>query len=312
MLPHFLPVGAIALSSLLQYAEAAPGFPPKTASSLSKRFNTFVGCGDPEGPEVDPKRSKAGQALADMANLALHAYDEASADKYGFKHYFRDYELHTFKTAMSAIAENNDPTNAPYNFIINCDPTDHIAELCDKDGGSYAITDAAVPADDNDHKSIWLCPLFFTGDDTKNNLPNTENADELQAWCNQKDYTSFPTAGIYFLSLTQGQTLYLLVVDKFDTGHVLLHEITHLDAVAKIFLPDGADEEGRHGTLDWTQGSRPIYDARRLKVRVDNDPNRPDPAPSFNAESYAGAATELWAQKFCQKEFIPPKNGYEP
>ena len=45
---------------------------------------------------------------------------------------------------------------------------------------------------------------------------------------------------------------------------------------------------------------------------VDNDPTRDDvPAPLSNAESYAGATTELWAQKFCQKEFIPPKNGYQ-
>ena len=73
------------------------------------------------------------------------------------------------------------------------------------------------------------------------------------------------------------------------------------------------DDDGSHGTVDFAQGSRPIYDARRLKTLVDNDPGRDDvPAPSFNAESYAGAATELWAQKFCKKEFIPPKTGYEP
>ncbi|MCJ1467193.1 hypothetical protein MMC07_005816 [Pseudocyphellaria aurata] len=281
MLSHFLPVGAIALS-LLQYAEAAPGFSPKSASSLTKRANTFVGCNDDQ-------RNKAGQALADMANLALHAYDEAGTEKYGFKHYFKDDELDTFKTAMSAISENNDPTNAPYNFIVNCDPTGDVADSCDEDGGSYAITDSTVPANDNDYKSIWLCPLFFTGDDTKNNLPNTEDADQLQAWCNQKDYTFFPTA-----------------------GHTLLHEVTHLDAVAKIFLPDDANGEGQHGTEDFAQGSKPIFDARRLKVMVDNDPNRDDvPAPRFNAESYAGAATELWAQKFCQKDFIPPQNGYQ-
>lgn len=73
-----------------------------------------------------------------------------------------------------------------------------------------------------------------------------------------------------------------------------------------------ANENGEHGTEDFAQSSRPIFDARRLKVLVDNQPNRDDvPAPRFNAESYAGAATELWAQKFCKKEFIPPKNGYQ-
>jgi hypothetical protein len=73
-----------------------------------------------------------------------------------------------------------------------------------------------------------------------------------------------------------------------------------------------ANEAGEHGTEDFAQGSKPVLDARRLKVLVDNDPKRDDvPAPRLNAESYAGAATELWAQKFCKKEFIPPKNGYQ-
>lgn len=73
-----------------------------------------------------------------------------------------------------------------------------------------------------------------------------------------------------------------------------------------------ADEKGQHGTEDFAQGSKAIFDARRLKVLVDNEPTRDDvPAPRLNAESYAGAATELWAQKFCKKDFIPPKNGYQ-
>ncbi|MCJ1425284.1 hypothetical protein MMC29_003172 [Sticta canariensis] len=224
-----------------------------------------------------------------MANLALHAYDEASSDSYGFKHYFKDDELDKFKLAMSTIQQNNDPTNAPYNFIINCDPTGEVLKDCKNGEGSYAITDPTVPQDDNDHKSIWLCPLFFTGDQTKNDLPNTEDADKLKAWCDQKDYTFFTTA-----------------------GHTLLHEITHLDAMAKKWLPEEANDQGEHGTEDFAQGSRPIFDARQLKVLVDNDPGRDDvPAPRLNAESYAGAATELWAQRFCKKDFIPPKTGYQ-
>lgn len=73
------------------------------------------------------------------------------------------------------------------------------------------------------------------------------------------------------------------------------------------------NKEGPHGTVDYEISSKPISDARRLKIRVDNDPNSETlPAPIFNAESYAGAATELWAQKFCKKSFIPPRTGYEP
>lgn len=62
---------------------------------------------------------------------------------------------------------------------------------------SYAITDATVPKDDQDLKSIWLRPFFFDkGTDTKNNLPKTDDADALKKWCDQKDYILFPTAGM--------------------------------------------------------------------------------------------------------------------
>ena len=73
---QFLPVGAVALSYLLNHAQAAPGIAPKPASSLIKRANTFLGCDDKQ-------RTKAGQAAADMANLALHADLEAGTDKFG-------------------------------------------------------------------------------------------------------------------------------------------------------------------------------------------------------------------------------------
>ncbi len=77
MLTQLLPVGAFALFYLFHSAGAAPGLTPRSASPLTKRANTFVGCdGD--------KQTKAGQAAADMANLALHAYDEATTDKYGY------------------------------------------------------------------------------------------------------------------------------------------------------------------------------------------------------------------------------------
>lgn len=76
MLSPLLPVGAVALACLLGSTEAAPSYAPGPAASLTKRFNTFVGCDDKQ-------RSKAGQALADMASLANWAYTEASTDKYG-------------------------------------------------------------------------------------------------------------------------------------------------------------------------------------------------------------------------------------
>ena len=76
MIAHMLPVGATVLASLLLGAEAAPAFSPRAASPLAKRANTFVGCNEKQ-------RAKAGQAAADMANLALHAFDGANTNSYG-------------------------------------------------------------------------------------------------------------------------------------------------------------------------------------------------------------------------------------
>lgn len=79
-----------------------------------------------------------------------------------------------------------------------------------------------------------------------------------------------------------------------------------------LFLCDGdANDINGHSTEGFAQASKHIFDARRLKVLVHSDPERGDvPAPVINAESYASAATELWARKFC-KELMPPKNGYQ-
>ena len=68
-----MPLGAMALSFIVQITSAAPGSGGR-ALSLSKRANTFVGCDNDQ-------RHKAGQAAADMANLAMWAYEEASLDK---------------------------------------------------------------------------------------------------------------------------------------------------------------------------------------------------------------------------------------
>jgi len=64
--------------------------------------------------------------------------------------------------------------------------------------------------------------------------------------------------------------------------------------------------------MDYNQVLSPMEWARRLKIRIDNNPNCTDlPAPSYKAENYAAAATELWAMEVCEKSFIPPKSGYD-
>lgn len=97
-----------------------------------------------------------------------------------------------------------------------------------------------------------------------------------------------------------------------------------------ILLRD--ETTGEHGTLDYSIGSSPIQDARRLKIRIDGGQTHLQ-APAYTAESYAGAATgtvsiltsgqqwrnrsvtnygstELWFQTICKVPFIAPETGY--
>ena len=101
------------------------------------------------------------------------------------KHFFKDDELDTFKSAMSAVEQYNDPTNAHFNFVINYTPTGDVERDCKAGKGSkviiyhvsgliiqaqkhqillkliaetflrsYATTDDTIPEDDNGRKFI--------------------------------------------------------------------------------------------------------------------------------------------------------------
>lgn len=101
---------------------------------------------------------------------------------------------------------NNDPYNAPYQFTIRCvdSCTGHKANAL-----SFAETTPAI--DDVTRREMMICPLFFTGALTANNLDSKSyDGDEPGSWCQT------------------GQTF-----RDFETaGHTILHEMTHLDAVA--------------------------------------------------------------------------------
>lgn len=105
------------------------------------------------------------------------------------------------------VAANNDPTNAPYTFSVRCAKADD-AEC--NGGTSLAITDAK-PQDGDTTREMKICPLFFTADQTKNNLDSKKyDGDKRGSWCQL------------------GQRF-----KDFETGgHTLLHEMTHLDALA--------------------------------------------------------------------------------
>ena len=67
LITNTISLQAIAFASILQYAGAAPSFSSRPVTSLSKRANTFAGCGGPQGAN----------------NLAVWAFDGASTDSYG-------------------------------------------------------------------------------------------------------------------------------------------------------------------------------------------------------------------------------------
>ena len=106
------------------------------------------------------------------------------------------------------MAANNDPTNAPYTFSVRCATSNDA--VC-KSGTSLASTDAK-PQDGNKAREMTICPLFFRSDQTRNNLDSKKyDGNKRGSWCQ---------LGQHFKDFETG-------------GHTLLHEMTHLDALAK-------------------------------------------------------------------------------
>ena len=75
------------------------------------------------------------------------------------------------------------------------------------------------------------------------------------------------------------------------TGHSILHELTHLDSLAKqagLTAPSEGEDKDQHGTLD-AQDKRELTGARDWLEKYEKDST--NISPDYNAESYAAAAT---------------------
>jgi hypothetical protein len=105
------------------------------------------------------------------------------------------------------VAANNNPENELYTFSVRCAKPDD-AEC---KGASLALTDAK-PQDGATPREMKICSLFFRSGLTKKNLDSKKyDGDRRGSWCQE------------------GQRF-----RDFETGgHTLLHEMTHLDALAK-------------------------------------------------------------------------------
>jgi hypothetical protein len=112
---------------------------------------------------------------------------------------------------FSVIAQNNDPTNPPFQFQVSCKETDDCGS---GDTASFAITDPD-PRTDKFMPTIRLCPRFFDPKtpQTKNDLDSKEFKKDPgrrdNSWCKP------------------GQKF----ADLETAGNTLLHEMTHLDEV---------------------------------------------------------------------------------
>ena len=121
-----------------------------------------------------------------------------------------------------------------------------------------------------------ICPLYFTADVTKNALNSkTYEKDKRGSWCQD---------GMKFKDFETG-------------GHTLLHEMTHLDALAAAAgLPARSGEDPSHATddVDGYEGEDYTTAARHFKDDWVNHRDELSPealAPFQNAENIAAAAT---------------------
>lgn len=194
--------------TILSFTNASPTNLLKRSPVLVKRDNTIQNC-DADLPKQDPdnylntQSDLVGRALVDMATLARTAFDhlaEKGKDSPAFQHYFLPDDLDLVKRLYSGVASNNDPTNAPYEFVVDCTPVSQCSDSV------YAVTNHR-PETDGPRK-MTICPSFFEQDYASNAglLPiDSDDDDQYEDWCVPDDedhhaltksYRKFVTPGL--------------------------------------------------------------------------------------------------------------------
>lgn len=197
-----IPAVTLALFSLIN---ASPVDISERSLAPVKRYNTVVNC-DEDLPEKDPdnnlntKRDLLGRALADMVTLANHGFNELfdrGKESLAFQHYFLPDDLDLVRSLFGGVAENNNPTNVPYEFIVDCKP---VSQCSDK---TYAITNPRPES--GGPRTMTICPAFFSAPwaNADHLLPSDpDNKDQQARWCesdeenaNTMSYRKFVTPG---------------------------------------------------------------------------------------------------------------------
>ena len=266
----------------VSYADSCNNAPPSGSSyKPSNGFNTMA----------DALKA----AYTDARTLASLGQNVA-ADNKGFTHYFggakADVQLQHFQRMLKGVA--SDDIN--YNIQFECENTPDCST--DPTQGSSFVTDSS-PGNSGDQKIVQVCPSFWTAASTRFLLFDSNHAEngsppwrnnDASGWCNKKTVN-----GQADVSSQQNQFF-------ATAGHAVLHELTHLDALA-TYAGLTADDDFRHGTFD-PQGTCELQGARQYLI--DYVAGTTDSSPDYNAESYAAAATEIWFMNLCGFSEIQP------
>jgi len=219
------------------------------------------------------------QAYSDAVTLAEMAQNVDISDL-GFTHYFGGAGValqHThFVTTMGSITSSQNRYTIEFDCAKN--------SLCK---GQIVFFIDASPGTSTDKKMITACSEFWTsaasryllGSNTKTTPSppyRSRDVDDRRGWCTKTTVKNDPN-----------------VSDRLNqyfatAGHSVLHELTHLDALAEAAGLDANPDDNTHGTDD-DQKHCELKDARAwLKTYMGKAGN---PSPDYNAESYAAAAT---------------------
>ena len=164
---------------------------------------------------------------------------------------------------MSTIAENNDPTNPSYNFIVNCNPTGDVLKTCGKDSYVAVWTLSTAQNLFTDMRAAAMPLPMLQSPPTTTILKvsgyapcSGSQVPILRTICRTPMIRMLWISGVLgqiILSLwPQVRPPILNLVTAYNSsvriitrpllteniGHTILHEMTHLDAVAKLFPLD--------------------------------------------------------------------------
>ncbi|QIW98396.1 hypothetical protein AMS68_003914 [Peltaster fructicola] len=223
-----------------------------------------------------------------------------ASDNAGFTHYFggknTDVQFTHFKQMMAAIAS----TEEHFSFQFECRDTPTCSSV-----RSAMVADANV-ADATTRRTIQVCPRFWTATSSLYLLPREESYAvtpyrEHETWCEKTKRGNDAD-----LSGRENQWY-------ATAGHTVLHELTHLDALARQagLVPD--PKTNMHGTEDPQDSNKikgetcELAGARNFleKYKETKDPDFS--SPDYNAESYAAAATEIYFMKECKFSQVRPQ-----